>query len=150
MKESNDEKIDVSGLSDKLAEEEYSRLNKSYEFHLDFSLKVVAFFYAALGAVLSIYFAGLDKINDAYKLRLNDVLIVLLVIPIVMSAILGRYFWFGGNLWKVQTDYMFALADRLHIPRKLQVKILSELLRIFGVLFFFTTLALILLLWRSY
>lgn len=64
---------------------EFDRLNRSLEFHTDYGLKAVAFFYAVLGGILSVFF-GKD-------LEFRSASIVLLGVPIIMSWILGYYFF---------------------------------------------------------
>jgi hypothetical protein len=126
--------VDISELSPELFKDEFARLNKSYEFHIDFALKVVAFFYAAVGGVLSVYFGVNEKMNYA--------VVVLLGIPIIMSCVLGKYFYLGATLWEGQAVYLLRLAKKLFITRPPQVMILGPLFRIFGGLFYATCFAL--------
>jgi hypothetical protein len=119
-----------AGLTPELSREEFSRLNKSYEFHLDFGLKVVAFFYAALGGVLSIYFSGTSKLNNATYMLLG--------IPLVISFILGAFFIVGAKLWGGQAKYLRRLARKLKIKRPPEVMLLRTLLYAFGILFILT------------
>ena len=109
---------------------EFDRLNKSFEFYTDFALKVVAFFYLTVGGILSISFR---EGGDAGITR-----IVLLVIPIIMSLILGYYFFYGASILDKDAKYMLWLAVKLKFEDLTKVELLSEILRVFGVVFFIT------------
>jgi hypothetical protein len=126
---------------DKL-EKEFARLNRSYEFHLSFALQAVAFFYAAVGAVLSIFFGGNGGLNKQSKVAIT----VLLVIPILMSFILGCYLFYGARLQHEDAKYMRRIAEELKIERRPKVELLTELLYAFSVLFFITLIGLVALL----
>src|ERR1044072_1666996 len=134
------ERVNISGLTPDITKEEFTRLNSSFEFYLDFGLKAVAFFYAAVGGVLSIYFGVSEGFHSA--------IIVLLGIPVLMSSILGYYFFRGARLWRKHTVYMCQLAGSRSEERPPDVEYLGKLLRAFGTLFFITALALLLLLVR--
>src|ERR1051325_754670 len=133
-----DERVNINGLTDEITKEEFTRLNHSFEFYLDFGLKAVAFFYAAVGGVLSIYFTRSESFSGA--------IVVLLGIPTLMSSMLGRYFLRGARLWRKHTVYMCQLAGKLQIERPPDVEFLGKLLKAFGALFFVTSAALLLLL----
>jgi hypothetical protein len=134
------ERVNIGDLTPEIAKEEFTRLNSSFEFYLDFGLKAVAFFYAAVGGVLSIYFSVSAGFHSA--------IIVLLGIPILMSLVLGHYFFRGAHLWRKHTVYLCQLAGKLNIERQPDVAYLGKLLRAFGALFFITSIALLLLLGR--
>jgi hypothetical protein len=134
------ERVNISDLTPEITKEEFTRLNSSFEFYLDFGLKVVAFFYAALGGVLSIYF-GVGR-------GFHSAIIILLGVPILMSLVLGYYFFRGAHLWRKHTVYLCQLAGKLNIERQPDVEYLGKLLRAFGTLFFITSIALLLLLGR--
>lgn len=134
------EDVDISKLKPEIVKDEFTRLNNSFEFYLDFGLKAVAFFYAGIGGVLSIYFGVGTGFHSA--------IIVLLGIPILMSSVLGYYFFRGAQLWRRQTRYMCQLAGELQIECKPDVEYLGKLLRAFGALFIITSIALFLLLGR--
>jgi hypothetical protein len=140
MCESISERVNISDLTPEIAKEEFARLNRSFEFYLDFGMKAVAFFYAALGGVLSIYF-GVGR-------GFHSAIIVLLGVPILMSVVLGYYFFRGAHLWRKHTVYLCQLAGKLSIARRPDVEFLGKLLRAFGALFFITSIALLLLLGR--
>ena len=140
MRKPINERFDISKLTTEIAKEEFTRLNSSFEFYLDFGLKAVAFFYAGVGGVLSIYFGVGTGFHSA--------IIVLLGIPILMSLVLGYYFFQGAHLWRKHTVYMSQLAGKLHIECQPDVEYLGKLLRAFGSLFFITSIALLLLLGR--
>jgi hypothetical protein len=119
---------------------EFDRLNRSLEFHTDFALKTVAFFYGAVGGVLSIFLGKGGGSRSAS--------IVLLGVPIIMSWILGYYFFYGALIWDKDADYMRRLAARLGFEELTKIELLSEILRVFGGLFFVTGAFLIaLLIW---
>lgn len=109
---------------------EFDRLNRSLEFHTDFGLKAVAFFYAAVGGVLSIF---LGKGAESRSASL-----VLLGVPIILSWILGFYFFYGALIWDKDANYMRRLAVRLGFEELTKIELLSELLRVFGGVFFIT------------
>lgn len=117
---------------------EFDRLNKSFEFYTDFGLKVVAFFYLTVGGILSISFR---EGGDAGITRF-----VLLVVPIIMSLILGYYFLYGASILDKDAKYMLRLAEKLKFEELTKVELLSEILRVFGVMFFITGAFLIVLL----
>jgi hypothetical protein len=121
---------------------EFDRLNRSLEFHTDFGLKAVAFFYVSVGGVLSIFF-GKGRGS-------SDVSFVLLGVPIILSWILGFYFFKGALIWDADAAYMRRLSARLGFEELTKIELLSELLRVFAVLFFITSAFLItLLIWVS-
>lgn len=121
---------------------EFARLNRSYEYHLSFGLQAVAFFYAAVGGVLSLYFGG----SGRSKLAIT----VLLFIPVCMSWILGYYLLRGACLQRADAKYMVKVADHLPMKRPPQVQLLSSLLYCFSALFFLTSVGLIALLLEVY
>ena len=110
-------------------EKEIDLLHRAYEFHLDFALKAVGFFYAILGGILSIYFSGSGKIS-------RDVVIVLLGLPILMSIILGGLFLYGGWVWHDRMRLIREKAKKNNIEIWLKVELVSNALWIFGSLFF--------------
>ena len=116
-------------------------LHRSYEFHLDFALKAVGFFYAILGGILSIYFSGSGRIS-------REVVIVLLGLPILMSIILGSIFLYGGWLWNSEVTSIRKGAEEFKIKIWLKVELLGYALRIFGSLFFIVFFFLIWLITR--
>jgi hypothetical protein len=119
---------------------EFDRLNRSLEFHTDFALKAVAFFYAVVGGVLSVFFGTGGGFRSAS--------IVLLGVPIIISWILGYYFLYGAVIWDDDADYMRRLQYRLGFEKLTKIELLSELLRVFAVLFFVTgALLIVLLIW---
>lgn len=134
-------KGEVAGDPEKVRwNKEFDRLNRSLEFHTDFGLKAVAFFYAAVGGVLSIFLGKGGGSKGASM--------VLLGVPIIMSLILGFYFFYGALIWDRDASYMRRLAARLGFEELTKVEILSQLLRVFGGLFFLTGSFLIaLLIW---
>jgi uncharacterized RDD family membrane protein YckC len=119
---------------------EFDRLNRSLEFHTDFGLKVVVFFYGTVGVVLSIFFGKGGESRGAS--------LVLLGIPIIISWILCYYFFYGALIWDKDADYMRRLAARLGFEELTKIELLSKILRAFGGLFFITGIFLIgLLIW---
>lgn len=134
------ERVNVNDLTPEIAKEEFARLNSSFEFYLEFGLKAVAFFYAVLGGVLSIYFGLSEGFHSA--------IIILLGVPILISLVLGYYFIRGAQLWRKHTVYLCQLAGKLSIERQPDVEYLGKLLRAFGALFFVTSISLLLLLGR--
>ncbi|HEV7396948.1 MAG TPA: hypothetical protein VGN86_10595 [Pyrinomonadaceae bacterium] len=108
-------------------EREIDRIYRSYEFHLDFGLKAVGFYYAILGGILSIYFSGSGSNRQ--------VLLVLLGLPIVLGFFLAGFFIYGGCLWRGEAKYMHRIAGKLRLPKIRKVEILSYLLWLFGGLF---------------
>lgn len=117
---------------------EFDRLNKSFEFYTDFALKVVAFFYFTVGAILSIAFRE-DRDGGITRF-------VLLVVPIIMSLILGYYYLYGASILDKDAKYMLRLAEKLKFEELTKVELLSEILRVFGVMFFLTGIFLLVLL----
>jgi len=119
---------------------EFDRLNRSLEFHTDFGLKVVVFFYATVGVVLSIFFGKDGEFRGAS--------LVLLAVPIIISWILCYYFFYGALIWDKDADYMRRPAARLGFEELTKIELLSKILRAFGGLFFVTGIFLIgLLIW---
>jgi hypothetical protein len=127
-------------------EGEFARLNRSYEYHLSFGLQAVAFFYAAVGGVLSLYFGGSGGGGGRSRLAIT----VLLIIPVCMSWILGYFLLRGACLQRADAKYMGKVADHLPIKRPPQVQLLSSLLYWFSALFFLTSVGLIALLLEVY
>jgi hypothetical protein len=109
-------------------EKEYERYTHAHEFYFTLSLQAVAFFYAIVGGILSIYFGGSGKVN-------RDVIRILLGVPILMSVILGVAFVYGGFLWRDVTKYIHGIAGMLKIIRVTNVELLTYLLWGFGLLF---------------
>lgn len=127
-------------------ESEFARLNHSYEYHLSFGLQAVAFFYAAVGGVLSLYFGGSGSASGRSKLAIT----VLLVIPVCMSWVLGFFLLRGACLQRADAKYMGKVAEHLPMKRPPQVQLLSSLLYCFSALFFLTSVGLIALLLEVY
>lgn len=107
---------------------EYASYLRAHEFYFTLSLQAVAFFYAIVGGILSIYFAGEGKDKD-------PVLVILLGVPLVMSVILGGAFVVGGYLWRNVAKHVECVARMLRIIRVPDVELLTYLLWLFGFLF---------------
>ncbi|HEX7997702.1 MAG TPA: hypothetical protein VF528_04880 [Pyrinomonadaceae bacterium] len=124
-------------------EKEYDRHIHFYEFYLEYGLKSVAVYYAVVGGILSIYYAAGGQINKA-------VIGVLLFLSLLMSLALGVTFIWGRMKWQKMEKHINELAEQLKIIKHPDVnllkppdiKLLTFLLLLFGVLYFVTAAAL--------
>ncbi|HEX8564080.1 MAG TPA: hypothetical protein VF648_00330 [Pyrinomonadaceae bacterium] len=129
IKNTNDSQVNTKEEKAKW-EKEIDRFYRAYEFHLEFVLKAVGFFYAILGGILSISFIGNGKMS-------KEIVIVLLGFPILMGIILGSIFLYGDWVWRKDIKFIRKKVEEFGIIEIwLKVEILSYALRIFGPLFF--------------
>lgn len=121
---------------------EYDTHINLYKFYLNLALKVNGFFYLILGGVLTIYFSKEGEKKDT-------AVILFLLLPIIMSATLGVIFIHGAKLWKRITDRINQIKIELSlyagVEKAPDVRLLYQLLRVFGILFFTVFIALLVL-----
>lgn len=120
-------------------EKDYERYISFYRYYLDLALKVNGFFYAIIGGILSIF---LTKDIPRENARL-----IALCIPIavLMSFAFGVLFLYGSILWGRVRWGMNVIKTQLNIERNLDVQILTLALRIFGVIFIFVGILMLVL-----
>ena len=75
-------------------EEQYARHMDDYRFYLDFGLKANGVFYAVLGTTLSLYFSNNPNLD-------KGLVIFFLLVPIIVSMVLGGVCLVGAYLWAV-------------------------------------------------
>ncbi len=117
---------------------------EAYRYYINTALQTNVFFYAIAGVALGFYLNQTPNVYLAYALLL----------PILIAAVLGGIFLYAADTQKRAADTIEILRDELNIKRALEDKeqviqeipdleLLYILLKIFGWIFFFVGLALI-------
>jgi hypothetical protein len=127
-------------MGDELSEREllwrqYNLHVDLYKFYLDIALKLNVFFYLITGGILTFYFANSSERLIRYSLLL----------PIILSIGFGGVFIYGSILMSVAREDLFRIRDRLELETAPEVRVLSVLLGVFGVIFFFVAASMLLL-----
>lgn len=109
----------------KLQWREYEVQVDLYKHYMDMLMKVNAFFYIITGGILSFYFVNDGKPFVRYALLL----------PILMSFVLGAIFFYAASKWKRVVKIMREALETLDLVKVPDAQILYILLRTSAILF---------------
>ena len=112
-----------------------------YKHYLELVLKFNVFFYAVTGGILSFYFSNKADVGVPRYL--------MLIFPIAMSLGSGGFFLYSATLVKVVRKDMSDIASALGLLVFPEVRVLSVILNISGVLFLFATATLATIVFRA-
>jgi hypothetical protein len=107
-----------------------------YKFYLDLTVKVVVFYYAVTGGILSFVFTRRDVLIAKWAVAL----------PCILSLALALLFLYGAKLLDVTREDVFHLRDRLGLETAPELAVLQVMLRLFACVMVATGLALAVLL----
>jgi len=118
---------------------QYQQHIETYKFYLDIVVKLVAFFFAIAGAMLSFYFANVN--NESAKLALY--------LPWLMALGLLVFFSVGSILSMVTRQDVFNLRDKLELEVSPELGVLTLLLVIFAIVMLSCVVGLSHVLWYT-
>lgn len=105
-----------------------------YKFYLELIIKVVAFYYAVTGAILSFFFTRTDVPSARWAL----------VFPICLSMALAGISIYGSSLMSVTRNDVFRLRNRLSLETAPEMRVLQVLLIVVALLALVTGAAMLL------
>lgn len=114
-----------------------------YKYYLNIALSVNGFFYVITGGVLGFYLKNPPE-SAAHPLE------YVLLLPILIGAVFGGVFIYGARLQEKAIDSMEGIREEMSEKLGLDIQelqdahLLNILLRIFGYIFFFVGVALLL------
>ena len=114
---------------------EYKVAMDLYKHYLEMTLKFNGFYYAVTGAVLSFYFSNAANVGVPRY--------ILLVFPVIMSLGFGGFFLWVAGLVKHTRMQVMEIVERLGFSVFPEMRVLTVILRLSGILFMVVALGLL-------
>lgn len=134
---------------DEIRLKEYELQINLYQFYLNLALSAITFFYLLTGGILA-YSLTNYKESPRKPIPLFGekfpIVKLSLLLPILLSGVFGWVFVYGARKWNSLVDRIGGFRDDLSIEKVPDIQMLSQLLLVFGIIFFFVGIVLIIFL----
>lgn len=146
----NEQKVErTKEKRDEIKLKEYELHVTLYQFYLKLALDAITFFYLLTGGILAY---SLTNYKESPRMRIFlfgdkfPIVKLSLLVPILLSGVFGCLFIYGAKKWYALVDRIGAFRNFLDIDKVPDIQMLSQILLVFGGIFFLVGIVLIIFL----